>query len=71
MLERQVISGTAGASYVPGLMALRLGPLMEEAVRALSDRLTCCCSMPLPMIIREEPAWRCTWAPSWTFPQSA
>jgi len=38
MLERQVISGTAGASYLPGLMALRLGPLMEEAVRALSDR---------------------------------
>jgi deoxyribonuclease V len=38
MLEQQVISGIAGASYVPGLMALRLGPLMEEAVRALSDR---------------------------------
>jgi deoxyribonuclease V len=38
MLERQVISGTARAFYVPGLMALRLGPLMEEAVRALSDR---------------------------------
>ena len=38
MLERQVISGTAGASYLPGLMALRLGPLMEQAVRALFDR---------------------------------
>ena len=38
VLERQVISGTAGASYVPGLMALRLGPLMEQAVRASSDR---------------------------------
>ena len=38
VLERQVISGTARASYVPGLMALRLGPLMEDAVRALSDR---------------------------------
>ena len=38
MLEQQVISGIAGASYVPGLMALRLGPLMEAAVRALSDR---------------------------------
>lgn len=38
MLERQVISGTAGASYLPGLMALRLGALMEEAVRALSER---------------------------------
>ena len=38
MLERQVISGTAGLPYLPGLMALRLGPLMEQAVRALSDR---------------------------------
>jgi deoxyribonuclease V len=37
VLEQHVISGTAGASYVPGLMALRLGPLMEQAVRALSD----------------------------------
>jgi deoxyribonuclease V len=38
VLEQQVISGTAGAPYVPGLMALRLGPLMQEAVRVLSDR---------------------------------
>ena len=38
VLEQRVISGTAGASYVPGLMALRLGALMEEAVRASSDR---------------------------------
>jgi deoxyribonuclease V len=37
VLEQRVISGTAGASYVPGLMALRLGRLMEQAVRALSD----------------------------------
>ena len=34
--EQRVISGTAGAPYVPGLMALRLGPLIEEAVRATS-----------------------------------
>jgi deoxyribonuclease V len=38
MLEQQVISGIARAAYVPGLMALRLGPLMEETVRALTDR---------------------------------
>lgn len=38
VLEQQVISGTTRASYVPGLMALRLGPLMEEAVGVLSDR---------------------------------
>lgn len=30
--------GVAGASYVPGLLALRLGPLMEQAVRALSTQ---------------------------------
>ena len=38
VLEQRVISGTTRASYVPGLMALRLGPLMEEAVSVLSDR---------------------------------
>jgi deoxyribonuclease V len=38
VVEQRVISGTAGAPYVPGLMALRLGPLMEQAVRAPSAR---------------------------------
>jgi deoxyribonuclease V len=32
-VEQRVISGSASARYVPGLMALRLGPLMEEALR--------------------------------------
>ena len=36
VVEQRVITGIAGASYVPGLMALRLGPLMEEALRAVS-----------------------------------
>jgi deoxyribonuclease V len=36
VVEQQMISGTAAAPYVPGLMALRLGRLMEQAVRALS-----------------------------------
>jgi deoxyribonuclease V len=35
VVEQRVITGTAGAPYVPGLMALRLGPLMEEALRAI------------------------------------
>jgi deoxyribonuclease V len=34
--EQRMISGTARAPYVPGLMALRLGPLIDEAVRATS-----------------------------------
>jgi deoxyribonuclease V len=38
VVEQRVISGTAGASYVPGLLALRLGPLMGQVVRALSGR---------------------------------
>ena len=38
ILEQQMISGTARAQYMPGLMALRLGALMEQAVRALSNR---------------------------------
>jgi deoxyribonuclease V len=39
VIERQVISGTTDAPYVPGLMALRVGRLMERAVRALSGDL--------------------------------
>jgi deoxyribonuclease V len=33
-----VVSGTAGAPYEPGLLALREGPLLEAAVRALPER---------------------------------
>jgi deoxyribonuclease V len=36
VVEERMISGSATYPYVPGLMALRLGPLMEQAVRALS-----------------------------------
>lgn len=35
VVEQRVITGTAGAPYVPGLMALRLGAVMEEALRAV------------------------------------
>lgn len=35
VVARAVVAGTAGAPYVPGLMALRVGPLLDEAVRAL------------------------------------
>jgi deoxyribonuclease V len=31
-------TGTAGAAYEPGLLALREGPLLEAAVRALPER---------------------------------
>jgi deoxyribonuclease V len=34
-IEQQVLTSTARAPYIPGLLALRLGPLMEKAVRAL------------------------------------
>ena len=70
VLERQVISGTARVSYKIRVDGAAARPT-DGGGRACHPRptvLTCCCSMPLPMIIREESAWRCTWAPSWTFP---
>ena len=33
--DERVVTGAAGAPYVPGLLALRTGPLLEQAVRAL------------------------------------
>jgi deoxyribonuclease V len=36
--EQRTVPGTAGAAYIPGLMALRLGPLVEQGVRALDER---------------------------------
>ena len=38
VIEQQMISSRVRAAYVPGLMALRIGPLMEQAVRRLSRR---------------------------------
>lgn len=35
VLHRRVVEGRAGAPYVPGLLALRIGPLLERAVRSL------------------------------------
>lgn len=32
-----VVAGAAGAPYVPGLLALRIGALLEQAVRALPE----------------------------------
>lgn len=34
-VSEQVIDATAGAPYMPGLLALRVGPLLERVVRAL------------------------------------
>jgi len=36
LLEQEVRRGVAGAPYSPGLLALRIGPLMDAAMRALS-----------------------------------
>jgi deoxyribonuclease V len=36
VIEQQMINGITSAPYLPGLMALRIGPLMERTVRALS-----------------------------------
>ena len=34
-LARRVTPGAAGAGYIPGMLALRLGPLLEQVVRLL------------------------------------
>jgi deoxyribonuclease V len=38
VVDQRVRTGVAGASYVPGLLALRIGPLMEQATRDLATR---------------------------------
>ena len=35
LLAGRVVTGVAGAAYVPGLLALRIGALLEQAVRGL------------------------------------
>jgi deoxyribonuclease V len=35
VVEQHVAAGVAGAPYVPGLLALRIGPLLEGALRGL------------------------------------
>ncbi len=36
VVEQSVVAGTVSARYKPGLLALRAGPLLEEAVRTLT-----------------------------------
>jgi deoxyribonuclease V len=38
LVARNVVTGEAGAAYTPGLLALRMGPLMEQVVRGLETR---------------------------------
>lgn len=38
VVDRHVVTGIAGASYRAGLLALRVGPLLEQAVRGLATR---------------------------------
>ncbi len=35
IVERHTLAGTAGGPYLPGLLALRIGPLCEQVVRSL------------------------------------
>ena len=59
LVEQQAVTSTARAPYVPGLMALRLGQVMEEAVRVLRgvpDILLL--DATTPVIIREGRGWR-------------
>lgn len=38
VVDENVTTGAAGAPYTPGLLALRMGPLLEQAVRGLAVR---------------------------------
>jgi deoxyribonuclease V len=38
LIEHTVVRGNAAAPYAPGLLALRIGPLLEQAVRHLVQR---------------------------------
>jgi deoxyribonuclease V len=38
VVAQHVVAGEAGAAYTPGLLALRMGPLMERVVRGLRAR---------------------------------
>lgn len=38
VIDQEVRAGAAWAAYVPGLLALRIGPLLSEAVRGLRER---------------------------------
>ena len=37
VVDRSVAAGVAAAPYAPGLLALRVGPLLEQAVRGLTE----------------------------------
>ena len=36
VVDRVVVEGTAPAPYIPGMLALRIGPVLEQVVRALT-----------------------------------
>jgi deoxyinosine 3'endonuclease (endonuclease V) len=36
VLNQEALRGVAGAPYIPGLLALRIGRLMDATVRALA-----------------------------------
>jgi deoxyribonuclease V len=38
VVGRRVVAGNAAGPYVPGMLALRLGPLLEDVVRRLAPR---------------------------------
>jgi deoxyribonuclease V len=38
VVDHRMVTGVAGAAYAPGLLALRIGPLMQRAVDGLETR---------------------------------
>jgi deoxyribonuclease V len=54
------VSGPAGGPYLPTLLALREGSLLEQAVRALEIVPEVLVVNPPDATIPDAPAWRCS-----------
>jgi hypothetical protein len=57
------VSGPAGGPYLRALLALREGPLLEQAVRALPITRRCWRSTPAAATVPAAPAWPGATAP--------
>ena len=70
LTEHAVVYGQAGCGYIPGLLALRIGPLLCEAVSRLGRGLDALLVDATVAITRGTPGLPCTWAPCSTYPPS-
>jgi deoxyribonuclease V len=70
LLAGMTSSGPAGGPYLPALLALREGPLLEQAVRALPIAPEVLVVTPPDATIPAVPGWRCSSGRCWGCPRS-